>query len=104
MDDSDWHDDSLHTMGMLLQGSRIQRTDARGNLLRDDTFLVLFNALDEPASFILPSAALKGLQGWVVAFESLEGEGVKEGNQLEAGEEIEIPPRTLWILEADEEY
>jgi glycogen operon protein len=104
MDDPDWHDASLHTMGMLLQGDRIHRNDMRGNPIKDDTFLLLFNALDESLSFTLPSSSLQGLQGWIMALKSMEGDGLEEGSQVEAGETIELPPRTLWVFQADEEY
>jgi glycogen operon protein len=76
----------------------------RGNPIKDDTFLLLFNALDESLSFTLPSSSLQGLQGWIMALKSMEGDGLEEGSQVEAGETIELPPRTLWVFQADEEY
>jgi hypothetical protein len=39
-----------------------------------------------------------------MALKSMEGDGLEEGSQVEAGETIELPPRTLWVFQADEEY
>ncbi len=105
MGEGDWYDNSQHTMGMLLHGGRIHRTDTRGNILKDNTFLILFNALAQAKSFVLPSAALRGQQGWIVAIAPYYDNGeLEEGKPLIAGEQIKLPARTAVVLQEDEEY
>lgn len=105
MGEGDWYDNMQHTMGMLLHGGRIHRTDARGNILKDNTFLILFNAQAHAKTFVLPSAALRGQQGWIVAIEPYFDHGeLKEGKPLIAGEAVKLPARTVVVLQEDEEY
>ncbi len=101
MDDADWHDGSLHSFGMLLEGNRIQRTDDRGNRLLDDTFLVLFNALPDPVSFSLPDQSLHEARGWIMALNSIRAD-MDIGDHVETGSTINVPGRTLWVLKADD--
>ena len=52
-----WNSGSL-AFGMWLNGAALTDTDADGNVLTDDTFLVLFNASWNPQPFTLPPASL----------------------------------------------
>ena len=63
---ADWHAPDLHAFGMLLRGDRIADRDARGRPITDDTFLLLFNAGDEKARFILPSEPAGSPRVWEV--------------------------------------
>ena len=102
MNDSDWHDSGLPCMGMLLEGNRIQRTDTRGNRLIDDTFVVVFNKSANSVDFTLPDSDLHEVNGWIMALNSIDAR-IEVGTYLEKGEVVEVPARTLWIFQADDE-
>ena len=101
MGESDWHDGSLHTIGMLLRGDRIARVDARGQEVKDDTFLLLFNALADPHPFVLPSSSHREKQGWKTALNDADALH-KNDEKFEDGDTVEIPSRTLMILKDSE--
>jgi isoamylase len=42
---------------VFLNGRAIRETDSRGGAIRDDSFLVLFNAHYEPIDFVIPEAS-----------------------------------------------
>ena len=102
MNDGDWHNMSLHSFGMLLEGNRILRPDEKGNPLRDDTFFVIFNAYHEPVTFSLPDLQLHEARGWIMALTSIEAE-LENGTYFKTGTTLDIPARTLWVLQADDQ-
>jgi len=53
MDHDDWHDDDRRAFGFVLRGT-VDKTDDRGEPIRDDTFLVLMNPTDRAVPFELP--------------------------------------------------
>ena len=55
MSEDEWRDPSLHCLGMFLSGEGLDETDERGRKLRDENFLLLFNAHHEDLGFILPA-------------------------------------------------
>ena len=102
MNDSDWHDGGLPSVGMLLEGNRIQRRDARGNRLTDDTFFVIFNKGAESIDFSLPGQELHEARGWIMALNSIGAEYPID-TYFEKGSSIKVPGRTVWVLKADDE-
>ena len=102
MNDSDWHDGGLPCLGMLLEGNRIQRRDARGNRLTDDTFFVIFNKGAESVDFSLPGQELHEARGWIMALNSIGAEYPID-TYFEKGSSIKVPGRTVWVLKADDE-
>jgi isoamylase len=54
MTEADWNTRSGMTMTVFLNGNGIPERDALGEEIRDDSFLVLFNPLDEDVAFTLP--------------------------------------------------
>jgi isoamylase len=54
MSEEQWRQPSARALGMYLAGDAIDDLDTRGRRLRDDDFLVLFNAGDQPLEFALP--------------------------------------------------
>jgi isoamylase len=49
-----WHAGWMRTIGLLLNGKTLGASDALGNDLIDDTFLLLLNAYHETVPFVLP--------------------------------------------------
>ncbi|WP_142111230.1 glycogen debranching protein GlgX [Rarobacter incanus] len=56
MHDESWRDGYARAMAVFLNGSAITETDARGQRIVDDSFLVMFNAHTEPVSFTVPNS------------------------------------------------
>jgi isoamylase len=92
----DWEQRGLHAFGMLIRGDRIPGTDRRGNPLRDDTFLLLFNKGTVSASLPLP---------WKEAGEPTHWEAVSPFRDTSkricnTEEHAEINPQSLVVLRA----
>jgi len=54
MTDAEWDQPFARSLGVYLAGAALERLDRRGRPLKDDNFLVLFNAHYEPLEFVLP--------------------------------------------------
>jgi glycogen operon protein len=68
MTDADWQAGFVRCLGMGLVGGQLDETDARGEPIRGDTFLVLFNAHHEAIPFHLGGRA--GNLLWDVAVDT----------------------------------
>jgi glycogen operon protein len=55
MSDQAWGQDHARALAVLLSGEGLNDVDARGRPLRDDNFLLLFNADPDEVSFSLPN-------------------------------------------------
>jgi glycogen operon protein len=51
---ADWHDDGRTSLGVLLCGDAIRQRGEHGEVITDDSFLLLLNAGPEPLDFQLP--------------------------------------------------
>jgi isoamylase len=54
MTDNDWHTGYARSLGVFLNGDAITEPGPRGDTVRDQSFLLLFNAHREPVTFVLP--------------------------------------------------
>ncbi|NNE35330.1 MAG: glycogen debranching enzyme GlgX, partial [Rhodothermales bacterium] len=54
MEEEDWLDQDLNAFGMLLRGDKILDVDSHGRMVRDETFLILFNSESHTVDFALP--------------------------------------------------
>lgn len=59
MSDHEWGTHFVRSLGVLLNGDVIHEQDWHGNPIRDDTFLMLFNASHERIPFVLPDGVWK---------------------------------------------
>ncbi len=96
MGDGDWSDTNLQTIGMLLNGSRINSVDARGNTLRDDTFLVWLNAAGHTVEARLPNGSARMTTPWATV-DPLD-EDAPPAATYSPGETIVVEPRSVVIL------
>ena len=94
MTDDDWFDESLHTFGMFVSGRPLRAPGPRGERLEDDSFLLWFNAHPEPGKATLP------LNEWVHAGEVVISTDSTHpaGETVQAGQVIDIEPRSLIVL------
>jgi glycogen operon protein len=56
MTEDDWNTSYARAIGVFLNGEAIPHRDTRGQRIRDDSFLLLFNAAPEPVQWTLPPA------------------------------------------------
>lgn len=90
MINEDWDNQEIYCLGMLLASKGINEQDVRGNLLTDDTMLVLFNT-KEAVSFTLPAIQSEG--EWEMVLDTRFATGKK-------GKELRIPADESYQLEA----
>lgn len=55
MTDKEWNQSFARCLGLFLAGNAIKEHDERGNLVKDDNFILLLNAHHEVIPFILPA-------------------------------------------------
>ena len=54
--DGDWFDAGLRTIGMYLDGRGLRHRDQRGQVIIDDSYLLVLHAGDDPAAFAVPGS------------------------------------------------
>ena len=69
MTHEDWHTGYAKALAVFLNGDAISEPDLRGDQVRDDTFLLLFNADSQPITFTLPDAQFG--RGWTVVLDTI---------------------------------
>ena len=83
-------------LGMMLSGDALDVRDANGEAIRDDAFLMIFNAHDQPVKFVL--AGKEGVE-WSVAFDTRYESGRAESAvTATAGDEFEVDGRSMCLL------
>ncbi|HRC11967.1 MAG TPA: glycogen debranching protein GlgX [Dermatophilaceae bacterium] len=83
MDEEAWANGYAKTLMVFLNGRAIRETDARGGAIRDDSFLVLFNAHYEPIDFVIPERSYG--EEWFVEIDTAGGEVVQATGGVTAG-------------------
>jgi len=66
MTEADWQASYARSLAVLLNGEAITEPGPRGETITDQSFLLLFNAHDQPVTFTLPGA------GWHVVFDTVD--------------------------------
>ncbi len=95
MGEEDWRDGAAKTATVFLNGEAIPGLDATGEPVRDDSFLVLFNAHHEAQDLVLPPVAFG--QDWVMVLDT--SNGLAEGEEhLKGGGRTTVEPRSLVLL------
>jgi isoamylase len=96
MTDEEWNFSFVRCLAMLLSGDTMDIRDARGEPIRDETFLVMLNAHYEPVKFTLPGQ--EEVQ-WKLILDSQLDKGFAEnGPLLKAGDEVELADRSICLL------
>jgi isoamylase len=108
MTEAEWDQDFARCLGVYLSGASIERLDRRGRPVRDDDFLVLFNAHHEPIEFSLP--AFHADRAWYVVLDTarnllphLDARGAilasRESGRVQAADErYALQGRSLAVL------
>ncbi len=95
MMEEDWQQSHTQSFSVFLNGDALRELDDEGGVVRDDSFLLLFNAHHEPLAFTMPAASFGG--AWRVIIDTAAGLDLKT-RPLEAEESITLPERTIVVL------
>jgi isoamylase len=93
MDDDDWGEGFAKSVGVFLNGEAIPSRDPRGRRIVDDSFLLLFNAHEEPIAWTLPKGYA---DGWELVMDTA-ADGAHPTSYAE-GDRIETASRSVVVL------
>ncbi|MEU8657936.1 glycogen debranching protein GlgX [Actinoplanes philippinensis] len=96
MTEADWSTHSGMTMTVFLNGHGIPERDALGEEIKDDSFLVLFNPLDEDVAFTLPGRDYG--RTWEVAANTADPLLAAKRKTARAGTQFTVSRHTLVLL------
>ena len=97
LNDRDWFDRSLRTLGMYLDGRRLRHRNRRGEPIVDDSFLLLLHSGDEECAFELPGPPWGN--GYEVVVDTTGVGGVPApGPPLDAGGSTIMTARSVLLL------
>jgi glycogen operon protein len=100
MSEEDWQAGFAKSLGVFLNGAAIQGPDERGNVVRDDSFYLMFNAHHEPLDFTIPEP--KWGRRWGLVLDTAEEtDYMAEGDlgpELEAGASRQVQPWSVVLL------
>jgi glycogen operon protein len=92
----DWNRPDAHVLGVFLNGDQLREEDERGGRLRDDSFLLLFNAHHEDVEFLLPNQRYG--KRWVVELTTADREERQRGREQSARGPVAVMSRSLLLL------
>ncbi|KOG87562.1 glycogen debranching protein, partial [Streptomyces varsoviensis] len=93
----DWQADQAKSLTVFLNGSAISEPGPRGEAITDDSFLLMFNAHDEPMEFTVPVD--HGRQ-WQLIVDTARPEGVEpDGPKVQGGDRLTLTDRSLTVLQ-----
>jgi isoamylase len=106
MTHNDWQTGYARSLTVFLNGDAITEPGPRGEHVRDDSFLLLFNANREPVTFTVPSARF-GL-GWEVLISTATAVGVAGPGTtgtiiVRPDGSIELAGRSIMVLRGTED-
>jgi isoamylase len=96
MTDTEWHTAFNRCLGVYMAGTVIERVDRRGKPVRDNNFLVLFNAHHEEIPFLLPKFHAGG--AWQEGLDTANAEQPFEHKHFEAGAQYPLQGRSMALL------
>jgi len=96
MSDREWAHDFARSLGVYLSGEALGEVDARGRAIRDDNFILLFNAHHERIDFRLPE--LCTCCTWRVELDTHWHAGLERDGDFAGGSIYPLEGRTLALL------
>ncbi|RZS89475.1 glycogen operon protein [Motilibacter rhizosphaerae] len=95
MGGEDWDNSNAKAVGVFLNGDAISEPDERGSKVKDDSFLLLFNASHEDLTFTMPDSQYAG--AWDVDLDT-SAPLIDDQPPVKAGGEIAVEARSLLVL------
>jgi glycogen operon protein len=95
MSDEDWQQPHARSFAVFLNGDALRELDDEGRPVRDDSFLLLFNAHHETLTFTLPAAAFG--ERWRVLIDTARGNEPSEGEH-QAASSLDVTGRSVILL------
>ncbi|QDY79602.1 glycogen debranching protein GlgX [Streptomyces qinzhouensis] len=97
MTQRDWQAARPGALSVFLNGDAISEPGPRGERIRDDSFLLMFNASPKDLDFTVPA---RHGRGWRVVVDTARPEGVPPGGgpRVAAGAALRRPNRSLAVL------
>ena len=95
MVDEDWLQTHTQSFTVFLNGDALRELDDDGRVVRDDSFLLLFNAHYEPLEFTIPAQSFG--RTWTVVIDTSAGLDL-EARALKAKQSLTVPDRTILVL------
>ncbi len=95
--DGDWFDTALRTIGMYLDGQGLRHRGPRGNVITDESYLLVLHSGDEPVRFLLPG------RPWAEQYESIIDTTEVSGTAVStvaAGTQLLVHARSVLLLRA----
>jgi glycogen operon protein len=100
----EWDAQGNGRLGVFVNGNALRTVTAEGEPVRDDSFVVIFNAHHESTTFVLPTRRFG--RRWQVEVSTTEGEddasteprATREGEQVPARGEVVAEARSLLVL------
>ncbi|GAA3923778.1 glycogen debranching protein GlgX [Actinomadura viridis] len=96
MTDHDWNVGFAKSLGVFLNGDAITEPDPRGRRIRDDSFLMLFNAGSEPVEFVLPGPEYG--ERWEFTLDTADPEPAGDRARVKARDAVGVGGRSLTVL------
>jgi isoamylase len=96
MTNQDWGSGFGRSIGVFLNGGGIPDLDARGARVRDDDFMLMFNAHDQAIAFKVPDKPYP--ESWVPVLATAPE---SESDPVKCGEPVLIPSRSLLVLQRE---
>ena len=96
MSDDEWNSPFVRCLGMLISGDAVGLVKEHGEPVRDDTFLLLINAHQEPIPFVLPGE--EHLE-WEQILETSNEDGfLKEPKKFSSGDDVDLNGRAAYLF------
>ncbi|MEO6501757.1 MAG: glycogen debranching enzyme GlgX, partial [Jatrophihabitantaceae bacterium] len=99
LDDRDWFDRGLRTIGMYLDGRGLRHRGRRGEIIRDHSYLLLLHSGEQPVRFALPG--LPWADRYQVVIDTAEEGGCSPTEPVDGGAEVTVTGRSVLLLRAD---
>ncbi|GAA2624070.1 glycogen debranching protein GlgX [Actinomadura fulvescens] len=97
MSEADWSAAFAKSMQVFLNGNAIIEPGRRGEHIRDDSFLLMFNAHHEDLSFTLPPGRYGGM--WAKVIDTADPMLAEDqGAAVKAGESVLVEQRSVQVL------
>ena len=93
MSDDDWQQPHARSFSVFLNGDALREVDEDGNPVRDDSFLLAFNADPKPLSFTMPAEQFG--KCWKVEIDTAGG---RQTSSVAADLAIELASRSVVVL------